>query len=210
MVAGPRTPHASRAAALGAYPAATLYEALGKTGGMGPEIRPFVAGLPMAGAAYTVKILGAETAAVLIAIDEAPAGSVLVIDTGSLGSAPVWGGTSSLAASVRKLAGVVTNGLARDIDEVIERGVPVYATGVSVRGTLKNHPGWRGVPVSVGGVTVNPGDYLVGDSDGVVVVPVDEVDGVLERAAEQRSKEAERDRRIRGGESLASVIGVRR
>ena len=137
--------------ALAALPAATLYEGMGKVGAVHHPIRPICPGSRLAGLAYTIRILPGETSAVLRAIEEAPAGSVLVIDTGGNGESAVWGGTSSLASSVRGLAGCVTNGLVRDIDEIIEIGLPVYAAGITVTGTIKNHPGWVGLPVAVGG-----------------------------------------------------------
>ena len=199
----------SIARALGEYPAATLYEALGKSGGMSAAIRSIVPRARLAGVAYTIRLLGAETLALLTAIEEAPAGAVLVIDTGSEGTAPTWGGTSSLAAKVRGLAGAVTNGLVRDIEEVIEIGVPIYATGACVIGTQKNHPGWRGIPVTLGGVVVHPGDFVIGDADGVVVVPAARADEALERAAVQRAKETARDERILRGEPLTVVLGLR-
>lgn len=204
-----RTPQ-SIAAQLGAFPAATLYEALGKSGGMTPDIRAMVPRTKLAGVAYTVRILGAETAAVLNAIEQAPAGSVLVIDTGASGIHPTWGGTSSLASQVRGLAGAVTNGLVRDLDEMIDLAVPVYASGASVMGTLKNHPGWHGLPVTVGGVVVHPGDYVIGDADGVVVVPAAAADQALAASNAQRAKEEERDARVRRGEPLTLVVGLRK
>jgi 4-hydroxy-4-methyl-2-oxoglutarate aldolase len=196
--------------ALGRFAAATLYEAAGKAGGMGPEIRALVPGAPLAGVAYTLRILGAETLAVLRAIDAAPRNAVLVIDCGSVGACSVWGGTSSLASKTRGLAGCVTNGNVRDIDEVRQMGFPVFGPGISVTGTLKTHPGWTGVEVSVGGVTVRPGDFVVGDSDGVVVVPQAQAERVLAAAADQHRKEQERDARVRAGESLAAVLNLPR
>ena len=196
-------------AELGGFPAATLYEALGKCGGMSPDIRAMLPRPRLCGPAYTVRILGCETAAVLWAVEQAPVGSVMVIDTGDSGISPVWGGTSTLASSIRGLAGVVTNGLVRDLDEMVELGFPVFATGVSVQGTLKNHPGWTGEPVSVGGVIVSAGDIVVGDSDGVVVVPSHRVDEVLVKARAQRAKETARDERIRAGEPISVVVGLR-
>lgn len=198
----------SLAARLGEFAAATLYEALGKTGGMTPDIRPMIPGARMAGIAYTVRILGSATAAVLTAVAEAPPGAVLVIDTGSVGQATTWGGTSGLAAKVRGLAGMVTNGLVRDIDEMIELGLPVFAAGVSVIGTLKNHPGWRGIPIAIGGVVVHPGDFVIGDSDGVAVVPAARAGETISAARGQRAREAERDGRIRAGESIIDVLGL--
>ena len=135
---------------------------------------------------------------------------MLVIDCGSVGTCSVWGGTSSLVSKTRGLAGCVTNGNMRDTDELRELGVPVYGGGVSVTGTLKNHPGWTGIEVSVGGVTVRPGDYVIGDADGVVVVPQDRAEMVLAAAAVQKKKEDERDARIRAGEPLSQVLGLPR
>lgn len=196
------------AQAMGGFSTATLYEALGKSGAMAAEIRCMLPGTRLCGVAYTVRTLGAETAAVLTAIDDAAPGAVLVIDTGTVGVSPTWGGTSSIASSLRGLAGMVTNGVVRDLDEMIETGLPVYATGRSPIGTLKNHPGWRQVPVSVGGVLVNPGDFVIGDGDGVVVVPAALGEQALERAEAQRRKETERDARIRAGERITAVVGL--
>ncbi len=194
---------------LGEFAAATLYEACGKCGGMTAEIRPIVPGAKLAGVAYTVRTLGAETAAVLRAIDEAPRGSVLVIDSGSVGIAPIWGGTSSLASSVRGLAGCVTNGCARDVAGITKVGLPVYAAGVCVIGTLKNHPGWHGVSITIGGVTIHPGDYVIGDADGVMVVPASMGERAIAAATMQHENEEARDARVRSGESISSVVGLR-
>jgi len=195
--------------ALAALPAATLYEGMGKAGAFHHHIRPMCPGSRLAGLAYTIRILPGETAAVLRAIEEAPTGSVLVIDTGGNGESAVWGGTSSLASKVRGLAGCVTNGLVRDIDEIADIGIPVYAAGITVTGTIKNHPGWVGIPVSVGGQVINPGDILVGDADGVVVIPKLLAQEALDGGMKQRSKEESRDARIKAGEPLTLVLGMR-
>ncbi len=193
---------------LGRYPTATIYEAAGKRGDMAPDIRPIVPGVSLAGIAYTVRTFPSDTTAVIRALDAAPAGAVLVIDAGGTDRAAVWGGTSSLVCSLRGLVGCVTNGCVRDIDDLRETGVAVYAAGIAPRGTLKNHEGWRDIPVSVGGVTVSPGDYVIGDRDGVVVVPAADGEAMCARAEEQRRKEEARDERVRNGESLASIIGL--
>ncbi len=193
---------------LGRYPTATLYEAAGKRGDMAPDIRPIVPGVSFSGIAYTVRTFPSDTTGVIRALDDAPAGSVLVIDAGGTERAAVWGGTSSLVCRLRGLVGCVTNGCVRDVDDLAAAGIAVYAAGVAPRGTLKNHEGWRGIPVSVGGVAVSPGDYLVGDSDGVVVIPAADGAPVCDRARVQREAEASRDARLRDGESLASVLGL--
>lgn len=198
----------SLADALGEFPTATLYEAAGKRGDMAASIRPVVPGTRLAGIALTIRVWPGDTLAVLRAIDRAPAGSVFVIDAGESGSAAVWGGTASKASVVRGIRGCVTNGCVRDVDEMVALGFPVYARGISPRGTLKNHPGWTGVPVSVGGVTVHPGDFVVGDTDGIVVVAASEGEEVLARARAQRAKEADRDARVQAGEPLAKILAL--
>ena len=115
---------------------------------------------------------------------------------------------SSTAAKLRGLAGCVTNGGVRDFAELVEIGFPVFAAGVGIRGNVKQHPGWTGIPVSVGGVTVKPGDILVGDTDGVVVVPLERAEQICSKAAKQHAKENEIMQRIRSGERLTQIFGI--
>ena len=169
------------------YPTATIYEAAGKRGDLSPDIRPIVPGLRFAGIAYTIRTFPSDTTAVIRALDAAPSGSALVIDAGGTDRAAVWGGTASLVSRRRGLVACVTNGCVRDVDDLHSSGIPVYAAGIAPRGTVKNHEGWRGIAVSVGGVTVAPGDFVIGDRDGVVVVPAAEGEAICERAREQRA-----------------------
>lgn len=185
---------------LGRYPTATICEAAGKRGDMSPAIRPIVSGARLAGIAYTVRTFPSDTTAVLRALDAAPPGSALVIDAGGTDRAAVWGGTSSLVSRRRGLAGCVTNGCVRDVDDLVATGIPVYAAGIAPRGTVKYHEGWREIPVSVGGVAVAPGDFLIGDRDGVVVVPAAEGG----RCASARRDSARSRRRVTRGCEAAS------
>lgn len=194
--------------ALGEFSTATLYEAAGKRGDMIPKIRPVVPRVKLSGIALTIRVWPGDTLAVLRAIDRASPGSVIVVDAGECDSAAVWGGTSSKASALRSIRGCVTNGCVRDVDEIVELGFPVYSAGISPRGTMKNHAGWTNVPVSVGGVTVCPGDIVIGDSDGVVVVAATEAEGVLARARAQRAKEIDRDARVKAGEPLAKILDL--
>ena len=190
------------------YTAATIYEAAGKLGGMEPHIRSIVPGSRMAGPAFTVKCLVGDARAVAQAVDRAKAGDVLVIDAGATDLTTPWGSMSATAAQLKGLAGCVTNAGVRDVDELLEIGFPVFAAGVGIGGNVKLHPGWMGLPVSIGGVTVQPGDFVIGDSDGVVVVPARRAGEICARAAEQQAKEDEIMRRIRTGEPLARIFGI--
>lgn len=196
--------------ALGQLGTSTVYEAAGKVGDMGPAIRQIVPGTRFAGIATTLRIWPGDTLGVLLAIDKAPNGAVLVIDAGGTNRGAVWGGTSSLACMARGVRGCVTNGSVRDIDEMIEMKFPIYAAGVSPRGTMKNHAGWPGIAVSVGDCVVNNGDIVIGDSDGVLVVSPQGAEEVLASARLQEQKHRDRDARARNGEALASILGLTR
>ena len=186
--------------------AATLYEANGKRGDMAPAIRQMVPGTHLFGPAFTVRCLPGDFAAVLRAIDRARRGDVLVIDAGGSDRVTALGGTSSLAAKRRGLAGAIVNAACRDIDEIRALRFPVYALGTSVRGTLKNHPGWLQVPVSVGGTTVEPGDFVLGDADGVVVIAKNRIEQVAKTALAQRATERSREREVSAGASLVKLF----
>lgn len=162
--------------------ASDIFEANGKSGDMSPEIRPIVEGRRMVGCAYTVRCWPGDLSAMRRAVDEAPPGSVLVIDGGGTNRSTTWGGSATIVAQRRGIEGVVTNGAARDIEQIRSMKFPVYCAGVSVRGGVRHHDGWIGLPVSVGDVSVSPGDLVVADLDGVVVVPRDRIEAVLEAA----------------------------
>lgn len=189
-------------------PAADIYEAAGKLGDMSPDIRRMVDAPNLAGPAYTVKMFPCETLAVLKAVDEAPAGSVLVIDAGDTERSTVWGGTTALAAHLRGIAGCITNGAVRDLAELQVLRAPLYARGVSIRGTVKSHPGWRQIPVVGGGVLVRAGDFVIADLGGIVVAPQERASEIAARAIEQRAKDEERERRSRAGASLSEVLDL--
>ena len=191
---------------LNSMPAATVWEAAGKIGDMNPHIKPMFPGARLAGPAFTVKIFPGETFGVLRAIDRAPAGSVIVVDSGGAERGVCWGGTSTLAAVMKCLAGCVTNGTVRDLAEIQEKQFPIFATGTSLRAGLRGHKGWIDIPVSVGEVPVNPGDFVLGDIDGVVVVPAGRVEEVAALAVKQREQENAREDRLRSGEPLVDVL----
>ncbi|HUQ25688.1 MAG TPA: RraA family protein [Burkholderiales bacterium] len=192
--------------ALSRFAAATVYEAGGKHGDMSPAIRQMVPGTRLFGPAFTVRCLPGDFAAVLRAVDKAKRGDVLVIDAGGSERVTALGGTSSLTARTRGLAGAVVNAACRDLDEIRAMKFPVYALGASVRGTLRNHPGWLQVPVSVGGTVVSPGDLIVGDADGVVVVARQRIAEVAKKALAQKEVERKREREVRGGASLIKMF----
>lgn len=181
--------------------AATVFDCNDRGGDIAADIRALFRGARLAGPAFTVKCPPGDLGAVRRAVDEAPAGCVLAIECGGLPEAAVWGGAGSIAAQRRGLGGVVTNGRTRDSGQIIAMGFPVFCAGTSVRGATRQQPGWTGVHVVLGGITIRPDDYIVGDDDGLVVVARERAADVLALALQKARLQAAREQRLRDGEA---------
>ena len=174
---------------------------------MDPGMTAAWRGARVAGPAFTVQGAGGDNLALQRAIIEAPAGSVLVADCGGVDNGH-WGEVLAVAAQVRGVAGLVIDGGVRDRDEQAALGFPVFSRGGTVRGTRKDVPGHLGVPVTVGGLVVRTGDLVVGDVDGIVVLPSDRVDAVLEAADARVAKEQDILTRLRAGQTTLAAYGL--
>lgn len=157
-----------------------LSDALGHTGGLGAGFRPLWPGATFAGPAMTVRTLGSDLGAVYRAIDLAPPGSVLVIDTHGTRHFAFWGERTTRAALERGIRGAVIDGACRDVTAVRALGFPVVCTGTVPQAGRRGEHGEVNVPVALGGLPVRPGDLIVGDDNGVVVVPAADVQRVVE------------------------------
>lgn len=195
--------------ALSAYPVATAYEAAGRRGDLTPDIKPMWPGLRLAGRAVTVRTPPGDMTAVFTAIERASEGDVLVIDACAQCNSTIWGGTTTVAALARGIGGVVANAAVRDLAEIREARFPVYATGSSLRGTTRQQPGSVNEPVVVGGVIVCPGDIVLGDDDGVLIVAAADAEALVRRISAQAALERSREDRLRQGEPIGVVYGVR-
>ena len=153
----------------------------------------------MAGTAVTVKTRGGDNLAILRAYDFCRPGDIMVVDAyGDLSNALV-GGIMTFAAASLGLAGMVLDGAIRDVAEIRERTFPVYARGVTHRGPYKDGPGAINVPVTVGGMVVNPGDIIVGDQDGLLAFAPHLAEAVIEQALAQHLREEATMQAIRDG-----------
>jgi regulator of RNase E activity RraA len=163
--------------------------------GLIPYHRP----APLAGTAVTVRTRGGDNLAILRAYDYCRPGDVMVVDAdGDIDNALV-GGIMTFAAAALGLAGMVLDGAIRDVAEIRDRTFPVYARGVTHRGPYKDGPGAINVPVSVGSMTVRPGDIVVGDQDGLVTFSPEEAPAIIEKASKQRAAEEVTMQAIRDG-----------
>jgi 4-hydroxy-4-methyl-2-oxoglutarate aldolase len=188
-----------RARGLGA---ATLHEAGGRIGVMPPAIKPVAAGLRVCGTAVPVHSPGGDNLWLHRALYVAAPGDVLVVHVSDAHEFGYWGEIMSCAAQARGLAGLVIDGCVRDGAVLAGFGLPVFARGLCIRGTGKDFGarGWINHPTLFGDLVVHPGDLVVGDADGVVVVPRGRAAEVIEAAHQREAKEAAILDRLRGGE----------
>jgi regulator of RNase E activity RraA len=157
---------------------------------MRSEIYPVTfPGRTVVGPALTVKARPGDNLMAMKAIDLAQPGDVIVISSDGEANLSVWGGIMSMMATKRGIAGVVTDGVVRDVAQCREAGLAIWATGLTPVGPTKLGPGQINQPLSCGGVIVNPGDVIMADEDGVVVVPQGELEAVIGRSHERVAKE---------------------
>lgn len=160
----------------------------------------------MAGTAVTLRSRGGDNLTLLRAFEFCRPGDVIVIDAGGDLSNAVIGGILSFYAATLGTVGVVLDGAIRDLAEIREREYPVYARGVNHRGPRKDGPGEINVPVSVGGMVVNPGDIVVGDQDGLMAFAPEDAPWLIDKARAHLATEAETMRAMKEGRWDRSFI----
>ncbi len=192
-------------------PTATLHEAGGKIGALPSAIKPVAPGMAFAGPALTVHSPPGDNLWLHRALDIAQPGQVMVVHCAGAHEHGYWGEIMGTMARQRGLAGLVIDGCVRDGALLAEMGFPVFARGLCLRGTGKDFGaiGWLNHPVRIGEVTVQAGDLVVGDADGVVAIPHARVAEVLDQAQRREAEEAAIVQRLRAGASTLDVYGWR-
>ena len=188
--------------------AATVYEAQGAKGALDHGIKPIDPSVRLAGPAYTVDCRPADNLMLHYAVQKARPGDVLVVDAKGFMEAGPWGDVLTIQAQKVGIAGLVINGCVRDANLIIELGFPVFCRGLSIKGTGKNQPGKVNVPVTMGDVTIHPGDIVVGDRDGLVVVAQGEVESAIASSLSREEKEAGQRKAIERGAFTADLLGL--
>lgn len=190
----------------GEFQPAILADVAGRRGALHGRIRALHPSMKVSGTAFTVEVRPGDNLMIHAAISLAKPGDVLVIDGKADLNSALMGTIMMTACRKLGLAGIVMDGAARDSLEIIEMGYPVFAAGTNPNGPTKNIGGRIGHPVSVGGVTVYPGDFITGDNDGVVVVERDKIESLLPLAAKKVKDEAARIAAIEGGDTAANWL----
>ena len=185
-----------------AFAASILADVSGRRGTLDGRIAPLTPSMRLAGPAFTIEVRPGDNLMIHAAITMARPGDVLVVDGKGDRTCALMGSIMINTCKQLGLAGVVIDGAVRDTEELRELGFPVYAVCANPNGPTKLVPGRINWPISCGGVAVNPGDLIVGDSDGVVVVEREKAASLLELAAQKVTDERVRLNNIASGRDL--------
>ncbi|MBM3793554.1 MAG: RraA family protein [Acidobacteria bacterium] len=187
---------------------AALSDALGKTGAMQHDLQCYSANPVMAGPAFTLRVHTADILMVTPALRECPRGYVLVIDGRGERNTALWGELTTYCAEHKTLAGVVIDGAIRDARAIAASKLPVFARAKVPNAGGGEYPGEIGVAVNCAGQVVNPGDWIVGDHDGVIVIQAARAEAALARAEQIVAAEKKIEKAVRAGRSLADLLEI--
>ncbi|MCW3767056.1 RraA family protein [Paenarthrobacter sp. PAE-2] len=180
---------------LAAYPPALIGDVRNRLDMMSADIRCLTPNARLAGAILPIQVWEGDNLAIHRGLDEAKPGDVLVIAGNGVTNRSVFGGILAEICLSKGVTGVIIDGAVRDIEEINDMGLALYAKATVPAGPSKNGPGAVGKPVACGNVVCNPGDIVIGDHDGIVVVPQSEAFGTLHRLPHQEDMERQiRDR----------------
>lgn len=190
-----------------ALPTTAISDAMGRHHVFAARLRPRT-GVGLVGRAYCVRVVAGDSGSLHLALEEAPAGSVLVIDAGGFCDRAVWGEVLTAAAQMRGVIGAVIDGAIRDVEGIRRRNFPIYSAAVTPAGPHKAGGGSWGGTVSCGGVPVVTGDLIVADEDGIVAVPWEGRERILLEAGAIVAREDDLMKQVAEGISTARYLGL--
>jgi len=181
-------------------PVANVSDCMSRLFAGGARLRPMHSGRPMSGPALTVRTRPGDNLMIHKALHMAEPGDIIVVDAGGDLTNALIGELMVATAIQRRLGGFVIDGAIRDARALREGDFPVFAAGVTHRGPYRDGPGEINVPIALDGMVIEPGDLIIGDDDGVLCVPFDQVQSVLEAARKKSDAEAKAATAIAAGQ----------
>lgn len=209
IVTDPPRADLDRVTELSGYGVATVHEALGRVGYLGPRLRPVHLGSRIGGTAVTVLCWPGDNLMIHAAVEQCRPGDVLVVTTTSPCTDGLFGELFATALQLRGVRGLVTSTGVRDVAELHAMGFPVWSAAVSAQGTVKATAGSVNVPITVEGQLIRAGDAILADDDGVLVVPREDVGHAVGAAQARLDKEEATRRAFRAGELGLDRYGLR-
>ncbi len=194
---------------LGPIGTATVHEAIGRRGYVGVDLKPIQQDVRVSGSAVTVFSHPGDNMMIHAAVEVCQPGDVLVVTTTAPSTHGMFGDLLATSLMARGVRGLIIDAGVRDTADLREMGFPVWARHIGVQGTVKNTPGSVNVPVVLGGLTVQPGDVICADDDGVVVVERDEAEWALAQSKARLDKEAGTRAQLEAGELGLDFYGLR-
>jgi 4-hydroxy-4-methyl-2-oxoglutarate aldolase len=187
------------------FGAATVYEAAGRTGSVDPAIKPLCRGVRLLGTALTVECHPRDNLMLHKALQIAQPGDIIVSSTGGYPYAGYFGELMTISATTLEIGGLAIDGCVRDSAEILQMGFPIFCRGACMRGTVKTNLGSVNHPILFGGVIVNPGDLVFGDDDGMVIIPQNRMETVLEASRKRAENEKQKAASLRKGVSSVEL-----
>ena len=183
------------------HSSATIHEASGRKGYISWRIKPIAKGMKVCGPVLTVECPPGDNMMLHKALELAQPGDIIVATVAGAEDYGYWGGLMAISAVSRKLGGLCIEGCIRDSEEIIRMGFPIFSTGLCIRGTGKGTIGLINYPIFFGGQRIEPGDLIVGDDDGLVVIARNECSEVLKQTDARVAAETEKEKVLATGVS---------